>query len=199
MAPPVILASASRVRAEMLAACGVPFTVDVAGVDEEAVRESMKAAGAEADEVAVALAELKAVRVSARHAEALVIGADQMLACGGRWFDKPADAAHARAHLQALRGRSHELITAAAVARNGGAIWRQVETARLAMRPFSESFLDTYLAAAGADALDSVGCYRIEGLGAQLFARIDGSQFAIMGLPLLPLLGFLREHQVLGE
>ena len=197
MAPPVILASASRVRADMLAAAGVPFTVDTAGVDEDAVKQSLKAAGANAEEVAMSLAELKAVRVSARHTDALVIGADQMLDCAGRWFDKPADLAHARAHLQALRGKAHELITAACVARNGSGIWRQVERARLHMRAFSDACLDAYLAAAGDDVLDSVGAYRIEGLGVQLFARIEGSHFAIMGLPLLGLLAFLREHEVL--
>jgi septum formation protein len=198
VAPPVILASGSRVRANMLAAAGVPFTVETAGVDEDEVKGSLKAAGADAEEVAMALAELKAVRVSARHAGALVIGADQMLDCAGRWFDKPADMAHARAHLQALRGKTHELITAACVAHNGGGIWRQVERVRLRMLAFSDACLDAYLAAAGEDVLDSVGAYRIEGLGVQLFARVDGSHFTIMGLPLLGLLAFLREHEVLS-
>jgi septum formation protein len=197
--PVVVLASASVARARLLGCAGVPFAVDAAAVDEAAVRESMHADGAAAADVALALAALKAVRVSPRHPDALVIGADQMLECNGRWFDKPVDREHARAQLLALRGRSHELVSAVCVARNASVIWRQVDMARLTMRAFSEQFLERYLAQAGEEVCGSVGAYRVEGLGAQLFSSIEGSHFTIVGLPLLSLLGLLREHQVVGE
>jgi septum formation protein len=159
----------------------------------------MHADRATAADVALSLAVLKAIRVSPRHPDALVIGADQMLECQGRWFDKPADRDRARAQLLALRGRSHELVSAACVVRNGSVIWHQVEMAQLTMRPFSEHFLNRYLAQAGEEVYRSVGAYRVEGLGAQLFSSIEGSHFTILGLPLLSLLELLREHKVLEE
>ena len=142
------------------------------------------------------LAELKAQRVSQRHKDALVIGADQMLQCGGIWFDKPADLDHARGHLIALRGKTHELLSAVCVVRDGEVLWRHLESAQLTMRPFSDAFIDEYLAAAGDAVCASVGAYQLEGRGAQLFSRIEGDYFTILGLPLLPLLGFLVNHGV---
>lgn len=195
--PPVILASASAARGRLLAAAGVAVAREAAAVDEAEIKRSLAAEGASADRAAEALAELKAVKVSRRHPDALVIACDQMLDCGGRWFDKPDSPAAARVQLLALAGRSHRLLTAVVVLRNGARLWHHTGTATLTMRPLSESFVDAYLAAAGDAALSSVGAYQLEGLGAQLFARIDGDYFTILGLPLLPLLDFLRNHGVL--
>ena len=193
----VILASTSRTRIALLEAAGVALTAVPPGVDEDEVKQSLKGEGASAAEAAEALAELKALRVSRRFPDALVIGADQMLDCQGQWFDKPADRAAARAQLAALRGKSHQLLTAAVAMINGQRVWHQLDKASLTMRPFSDAFLDHYLDRAGDDVLWSVGAYQLEGLGAQLFSRVDGSHFGILGLPLLPLLDFLRAHGVI--
>jgi septum formation protein len=142
-----------------------------------------------------ALAELKALSVS-RGRPDFVVGADQMLALGDEVFDKPKHADEARDHLLRLRGQTHELITAAVVAREGAIIWRVIDTPKLKMRAFSDAFLDNYLARAGDEVLHSVGAYQLEGLGAQLFERVEGDYFSVLGLPLLPLLAFLREHGV---
>jgi septum formation protein len=195
--PQVVLASGSRFRAAMLAAAGVPVIIDPPAVDEDAVKSAMRAEGAVASATAEALAALKAQQVSGRRAGALVIGADQMLACDDRWFDKPADLAAARETLQELRGRTHELISAVCVVRDGLVLWHYVATAHLTVRPFSDGFLESYLEKTGAVACDSVGAYQIEGLGAQIFSRIEGDHFTIVGLPLLPLLDFLRGHGVI--
>jgi len=193
--PPLILASASKSRANMLRAAGVPVEIVPAHADEDAVKDALKAEGASAADCAVALAELKAVQVSQRHHGVLVIGADQMLECEGRWFDKPKDMEGARGHLLAMRGKTHVLPTAAAVALNGAVIWHHVANPRLTMRPFSDAFIDEYLALAGNAVTSSVGAYQLEGPGAQLFSRIDGDFFTILGLQLLDLLAFLREHE----
>ena len=190
--PPLVLASGSATRARMLADAGLTFETVSAGVDEVTARESMDAEGANASEMAVTLARLKAERVSQRKPGALVIGADQILALEDRRFDKPIDRASARECLVALRGRRHTLDTAACVTLDSAVIWRGSATARLTMRDFSDNFLDSYIAGCGEDDLAAVGAYRIEGRGAQLFSRIDGDLFAILGLPLLELLEFLR-------
>lgn len=198
-AVPVILASGSRFRAAMLEAAGVAFRVEVAGVDEAAVRESLGAEGASTEDVAIALGELKAIAVSQRHPDALVIGSDQMLDCNGVWFEKPADRDHARASLKALAGRDHRLVTSAVVARAGGRIWHTAQTVRMRMRPLTDAYLENYLDAVGDAALASVGAYQLEGLGAQLFTAVEGDYFTVLGLPLLPLLDFLRVHGVLAR
>jgi septum formation protein len=192
----VILASASKSRAALLRAAGVTFDVVPASADEEAVKDALKAEGAHAAQCAETLAELKAVQVSQRYPEALVIGADQMLECDGIWFNKPADLNAARAHLVALRGRTHHLPTSAAVALNGSRIWHVTATPRLTMRSFTDAFIEHYLANVGMAALSSVGAYQLEGWGVQLFQQIDGAFFTILGLPLIELLAFLREHGV---
>lgn len=191
----LILASGSAARKQMLGAAGLDFEVDVPRVDEEAAKASLRAEGMKPRNQADALAELKALSVSRRRS-GLVIGADQMLAVEGETFDKPKDRAEARQHLLRLRGRTHELLTAAVVAKDGAVIWRHMETPRLRMRAFSDAFVDDYLDRVGDGALHSVGAYQLEGLGAQLFERVDGDYFAVLGLPLLPLLAFLREHDM---
>jgi septum formation protein len=175
----------------------VAHVSEPAGIDESAVKAAMQ--GVAVEEVALALADSKACAVAARRPGALVIGADQILECEGRWFDKPADAAEAARHLRTLRGRTHRLISAAVVVRDGARLWRHVAEARLTMRPFSDQFLDGYLAHGGPAVLESVGVYRLEGLGAQLFEAIDGDYFTILGLPLLALLDFLRRERILAE
>ena len=140
------------------------------------------------------MAGLKAARVSQRHGAAMVIGADSTLACNGRLFDKPATLAAARQQLLALAGQTHELCSSVVVAKGGVRLWHCSERGRLTMRPFTESFLDAYLARAGGAVCASVGAYQLEGLGAHLFSRIEGDYFTVLGLPLLPLLSFLAEQ-----
>jgi septum formation protein len=197
--PALILASGSEIRATLLRRAGLDIAVIPAPVDEDAVKSAFKADGEAPGDCAVALAELKAKRVSTKHPGALVIGADQILELDGIWFDKPQDRDEARDHLTALRGRTHRLITAAVVAQNGSRIWHTLDEARLTMRDFSDGFRETYLDRAGPAVLTSVGAYQAEGLGITLFEKIEGDFFTILGLPLLPLLGFLREHGVTGR
>ena len=193
----LILASQSRFRAGLLAAAGVAVETMAAHIDEAEVKQAAHSEGAAAEDTALLLASLKAERIARRHPEALVIGADQMLVCEGTWFDKPPDMAAARAQLLALRGRPHTLVTAVLCQRGGQRIWQHVAKPRLVMRDFSEAFLDRYLAQEGEILTTTVGAYRIEGPGLQLFDRIEGEHSEIVGLPMLPLLGFLRQHGVL--
>jgi septum formation protein len=188
----LILASASAARARLLADAGVDIERDPAAIDESAIKRECRRAGWSASECAARLAEAKARAVGLRHPDRLVLGADQLLDCDGEWFDKPKDLAEARRQLQSLAGRTHELVTAAAVLRDGEVLWQALERPRVTLRRCSESFLDRYLAAMGDRALKTVGGYELEGIGAQLMARIEGDYFAILGLPLLPLLDFLR-------
>jgi septum formation protein len=197
--PPLILASGSAARIAMLRAARVPFETMPAPVDEAAVKAAMLGEGASPRDVADALAELKARRVAARAPGALVVGADQVLSCDGRLYDKPCDPAEARDQLVALRGRTHELHAAAVVYEDARPVWRRVGRAQLTMRPFTDAFLDGYVAAQGAALCETVGGYRIEAGGAQLFARVQGDLFIIMGLPLLELLAFLRTRGVVPE
>jgi len=193
----LILASGSVTRRDMLQRAGVVVETIAAPVDEAEVKASARAEGIDAAETAVILAEIKAQRISRRYPEAVVIGADQMLVCDGAWFDKPADVAGARSQLLALRGRGHSLPTAVVCFRGGAPIWHHVETPRLWMRDFADVALDDYLAAEGEAVLTSVGGYRVEGPAIRLFERIEGDWFSILGLPLLPLLGFLRQNGAL--
>ncbi len=190
----MILASGSSSRRSLLSNAGVEFDVEAANVDEEEVKLALRGEGATAAQTAETLAELKAQRVSRRHPGILVIGADQMLDCNGVWFDKPEDIDHAAAHLAALRGKEHQLLSAVCVVRDGQRLWHHNDVARLTLRNLSDSFIEDYLAAVGEDALSSVGAYQLEGRGIQLFASIRGDYFSILGLPLLPLLDFLRGH-----
>lgn len=184
----------------MLAAAGLAFEAIASSVDEPALRRQLEASGQPCgpEDVARALAAAKAEDISRARPEALVIGGDQVLALGERIFEKPPDMAAARRHLLELRGTQHVLISAVALAQGGRVVWRHVERATLGVRPFSEAFLDTYLDQAGPDVCLSVGAYQLEGLGAQLFERIDGDYFTILGLPLIALLGELRARGVIA-
>jgi septum formation protein len=195
--PRIILASASAARRALLANAGLSFATEVAAVDEAAVRAAARQEGSSADDAALLLGELKGRRIAQRRPDALVIAADQILVCGETWFEKPADMAAARAQLLALRGRTHVLVTAVLCLRGGAQVWQHVARPTLTMRKFSEGFLEEYLEAEKERILGSVGAYRLEGLGVHLFARVEGEYGAILGLPVLPLLGFLRQHGVL--
>lgn len=188
----IVLASASASRIGLLRNAGIAFTARPAAIDERAVEASLVAAGAAPEEIAAALAEAKALKVAGEVPDALVVGADQVLSADSGSWHKPADMAEARNQLLALAGRTHLLHTAVAVARAGAVGWRHGETARMTMREMSADAVDAYLAEVGEAALTSVGGYQIEGHGIRLFDAIDGDYFAILGLPLLPLLGFLR-------
>ena len=190
---PLILASRSPARGRLLAEAGVPFSVEAAPVDEDALKARALGEGLGPKAIAVALAQAKALAVSCGR-NGLVIGADQTLDLDGRLFDKPPTLAAARAQLLALRGWPHQLHAAVAVTRGETVVWRTVETVRLDMRAFSDAFLDIYLASEGEALLGCVGAYRLEALGVQLFDRIEGDYFTVLGLPLLPLLAFLRRE-----
>jgi septum formation protein len=196
-AAPLILASASTSRASILAAAGVPVDQRPAAIDEAEVKDGLRADGIAPGDAALALAELKAQRIAGQAPGGLVLGADQILTCEGTWFDKARDLAEARAQLAALAGRRHELWTAAVMIRDGARLWHEIAQTRLWLRPCSDAFLDAYLEAVGEAALSAVGAYHVEGLGAQLFARVEGDRFAIQGLPLFGLLECLRVQGVL--
>ncbi len=187
----IILASKSAARAAVLTGAGIAFEAVVSGVDEEIVKTGLLGEGATPRAVAEALAELKAVTVSQVHA-GLVIGADQTLELEGQLYDKAETVEAARDRLKLLRGKPHQLHSAVVVARDGVPIWHEVVTCTLTMRDYSDPFLEAYLAQEGSQALGSVGCYRLEGPGSQLFSRIEGDYFAILGLPLMGLLQLLR-------
>ncbi|MGC2809855.1 MAG: Maf family protein [Bradyrhizobium sp.] len=193
---PLILASQSRARQTLLAHAGIVFEAVPAEIDEREIqrRSGLAAPG----DIAGLLAREKAVAVSGLRPGRLVVGADQTLALGRELFSKPDDRAQARAQLSALAGGNHELHSAVAVARNGKLLFEALALARMTMRPLSAAQIDAYLDAAGEAVTGSVGAYQLEGLGVHLFERIEGDHFTILGLPLLPLLGFLRSERLLG-
>lgn len=188
----IILASASPARQAILKNAGLTVSSQPAGIDERAAEEPLIKSGAGADDLAQALAMIKARHVSEQHPADLVIGADQVLEIEGERLSKPADMTAARRQLLKLAGKAHHLHSAVACCRDGAVIWQHMETVRLTMRPLTPAEIGRYLAKVGASALTSVGAYQIEGPGIQLFERIEGDYFAILGLPLLPLLTFLR-------
>lgn len=193
----LVLASASRIRRTLLQNAGLEVIADPADIDESAVKDAMRQKGAAVEAVALELATRKAQAVAARHPDALVIGADQMLDAGGTWLDKPADRAAAARQLAALAGRAHRLISATVVIESGRDVWHIADSATLHVRSLTPAFIERYLDRAGTAALGSVGAYQLEGLGAQLFTRVEGDYFTILGLPLLPLLAFLRQHGII--
>jgi len=194
--PRLILASASAVRQTLLTNAGLRFRAEAAAIDEAEIRFAARTGGDTAEQAATTLAGLKAQRVALRSPDAVVIGADQILECEAEWFDKPTNNEAARRQLLALRGRTHTLATAVVCQRGDQRLWHHLARPCMTMRTFSDGFLDDYLAAEGDRVLSSVGAYRLEGLGIHLFERIEGEHTAILGLPLLPLLGFLRQHGV---
>ncbi len=188
----IVLASESESRREMLAAAGVIFEALPARIDEAGVTAELQ--GRSVQDAADRLAELKALKVSLRRPGMFVLGSDSMLEVErGLWLEKPGSLDGLRAQLRTLRGRRHAIVSAAVVARDGQPLWRHVEKATLHVRDFSDIWLEQYVAACGADVLASVGGYHLEGLGAQLFSRVEGDQFTVRGLPLLAVLGWLRE------
>lgn len=193
----LVLASGSATRRRLLESAGVTFRVQPSGVDEEEVKRSLRARGADALDVAETLAEIKALQVGSSQPHALVIGADQMLDCQGVWFDKPSSTKAVADHLRRLMGRSHRLATAAVICSDGRRIWHHRAEAWLSMRSLSEAFVKDYVERFGEEVCGSIGAYRLEEIGAQLFSAVEGDHFVIQGLPLLPLLGFLRERGVL--
>ena len=195
-AKPLVLASQSKVRRALLESAGIPVAAHPAHLDERAIEQQV--ASGKPDDVALTLAREKARTVAAMSEAHLVVGCDQTLALGTRRFSKPADRAAARAQLLALRGKTHELHSGVAVVRNGALTFGHVAVARLTMRDFSESFLDAYLDAAGAAVTASVGAYQLERSGIHLFEKIEGDHFTILGLPLLPLLDYLRREGALA-
>jgi septum formation protein len=195
-AEPLVLASKSAARRAMIEAVGIPLEVAPADIDERAV-EARAATGGAAD-AAVLLAREKARVAAGRITGCFVVGADQTLALGNTRFTKPIDRDTARAQLRSLSGRTHELHSAVALARDGRVVFSHVDTARLTMRSLSERFLDTYLDTAGTAVTNSVGGYQLEGLGSHLFERVEGDYFTILGLPLFALLGCLRREGCLA-
>jgi len=192
----LILASQSASRRAMLTAAGVPFEATAAGVDEDAAKASL--AGSKPRDLADALAELKAVKVSLRHPGRLVLGSDSVVSLAdGSLLDKPESRDQAADHLARMSGARHDLWSAAVIAENGRPVWRYVEAAKMHVRPLSPAFIEGYLDQEWPAIAGCVGCYRIEGPGAQLFSRIEGSQFTVLGLPLLNVLDYLRTREVI--
>ena len=183
----------------MLTAAGVPFEVVPAHIDEAAIKESLKAESASAAHIAEVLAELKAIRISERFPDALVLGADQTLAHGKETLDKPASMKDAADQLMRLSGGRHVLPTAAVMAERGSTIWREITRPVVTFRPLSETFIASYLERMGDAALTTVGACEVEGLGAQLISRIDGDFYSVLGLPLLSVLEFLRVRGILSR
>jgi septum formation protein len=195
----IVLASGSSARRQMLAAAGVVFAVEPAQLDEAELSDIFirHTTCVPAIDLARYLADAKAIDVSMSHPGALVIGSDQVLAQGERLFSKAGDLAGARRTLLALRGQTHQLHSAVAIALDGKVVWSDADTASLTMRAFSDGFLESYLEAAGDALLWSVGCYELEGRGVQLFERIEGDYFTILGMPLLRVLAELRKRGAL--
>ena len=196
-ARPLVLASQSAVRRALLEAAGVPVAVAPAAIDERAAEA--KAGERDPAKVAAVLARAKAGAVAAKQPGRLVLGADQTLALGERRFSKAADRAGARQQLTALRGKTHALHSALAVVRDGAVLFEHLDTARLTMREFSDAFLDSYLDTVGSAVTRSVGGYQLEGAGIQLFERVEGEHSTILGLPLMPLLRWLRNEGLLAR
>ena len=198
LTPEIILASASEARRRLLASAGIAARVVPSGVDESALKSLNLPTPGTGKEIAARLAEAKAWAVSAQHGDDLVLGADQILLLGDCLFDKPRSTAEARGQLVKLRGRTHLLVSAVAAAQGGSILWSHCEAAKLSMRNFTDAFLDQYIGAMGDELLSAVGAYQIEGRGIQLFEKIEGDYFTVIGLPLLPLLSYLRSRKWLA-
>ncbi len=193
----IILASGSQTRADLMRGAGLTFDVRAANIDERAVEAALSVDDMLPEDIATLLAESKAKQVSNLESGAMIIGADQVLALGDERFNKPVDMDAARRQLLALSGKTHSLHSAVVCVKDGETLWRHVSTAHLTMRAFDGVTVGRYLARAGEDALKSVGCYQLEGVGIQLFDRLEGDYFTILGMPMLPLLAFLRDRSLL--
>ena len=195
----LVLASASALRCNLLDNAGLKYICDPAAIDEHEIKEALLTEQATSTRVAETLAELKAQRVAVRHPGCIVIGADQVLDCEGVLYDKPTDIARARADLLALRGKAHTLVTSVVIVSDGDRLWHHIDSSLLTMRQFSDDFLSHYLAQTSENVCESVGAYQIEARGVQLFEKIEGDYFSILGLPLLPLISFLRNHGIVSS
>ena len=193
----IILASGSAIRRKLMDDAGIEFEVIAKPVDETAIKDAMLAESARLQDIADTLAEAKSVRVS-RIEPGLVIGADQIMVMDGQLFDKPKDIDAARKRLKLMRGKTHYLVGAVVISENGSPVWRHLAKTKLTMRDFSDAFLEDYLKAEGELVTKSVGAYRFEGLGAQLFSHVEGDFFSILGLSLLPVMDYLRMRGVLS-
>ncbi|WP_025300142.1 Maf family protein [Candidatus Endolissoclinum faulkneri] len=193
----VILASSSKSRARLLCNAGVPFSIKAPNISEESLLKSLRTKGTKTEEAAIFLAEVKAIHVSYKYPNALVIGSDQILDCLGSWFSKPLDRVNARETLRYLSGKSHRLVTSVVVAKAGKKIWQTIDVVTMSMREMSESFIDTYLDAVGNEIYNFVGVYKLESSGIQLFTKLDGDYFTALGLPLFQVLEFLRVQGLL--
>ncbi len=192
-----VLASGSQTRRAMLKNAGLDFIADASDVDEDSIKKISKAEGASILATAEALALAKAKKISAERKGMLVLGCDQMLECEGHWLDKAGDVKIARSQLNLLSGKKHQLISAAVLLRDGKAVWQKTEIATLHMRTLSPDFINAYIAQMGERLLGSVGCYALEGLGSQLFEKVEGDHFVVLGLPLMAFLEALREQGIL--
>jgi septum formation protein len=197
--PEIILASGSETRLRLLRNAGLSPVQRNPMLDEAPVKQALKSEFATAAQAAETLGELKAIKVSSNCPDALVIGSDQILEINNIWFDKPVDREQAAAHLIALSGKTHSLYTSVTVVKNMEPLWHYNSVVRLTMHPLSSTFIDTYLEKSGPSVMNSVGAYQLEGTGVQLFSVVDGDFFSVLGLPLLPLLSFLREQKVLKD
>lgn len=199
MKQPLILASASKTRQRMLESAGVLVDATPANIDEASLKQSLIAEAVPARDIADSLAEAKARSISMMHPDRLVLGADQLLVQDGQFFSKAQTFDEAKTTLKALSGKTHQLISAAVIYENQTPVWRAVSSASLSVRSLSDNYINYYLTELGEDAFWSVGCYQLEGLGAQLFSKIDGDYFTVLGLPLLPVLDFLRGRGIVPE
>jgi septum formation protein len=195
----LILASRSATRVNILNNAGLKFSIEHPNVDEAPVRRAMIADGGDVEAGAVLLAEMKALEVSRAQPDAFTIGADQILECEGEWFEKPQTVSQGRAQLLNLTGKRHRLISSVVVAAGGVKIWEHTDQAQMTMRAIGDVFLEEYIGIMGDRMFSSVGGYQLEGVGSQLFSEVSGNHYTILGLPLLPLLGFLRSHDILGN
>jgi len=199
MSESIILASGSVIRQNLLVNACVPFTTEVARVDEDTIRASLQAAGASPLDIADALAEAKARKISNKNPDALVIGCDQILSISGKILSKPIDIKDAKQHLSYLNGKTHKLLSAAVIYLGGEPQWRHVGTVRMHMRDCSEEYLNSYLERNWDSVRDSVGCYKLEEEGVRLFSQVEGDYFTVLGLPLTELLGYLTIRGALPE